>query len=178
MATKDKSIYDSEMIKETQTDVRKLAKEKPTKIDRQKAVAILYDDIKEALKVHPYEVVAARLTKNGFDVTADNLRQIISRYGKPKRTRSPKAEAVSDKTGVEETADKKPDEMPPEDSQVDNQIDTQVDKTEEVETSPRQKAENPKKRGDISTQPQADESNDERDEVTDDSTPVDLLDVI
>lgn len=175
MATKDKSIYDSEMIKEMQTSIRKLAKEKPTKVDRQKAIAILYDDIKEALKVHPYEVVAARLTKNGFDVTADNLRQIISRYGKPKRTRNPKDEAVevvSDPVAEEETSDdKKPDKMPPEASQVDNQIDMQTDETKEVETV-KQKAEQPKKRGAISTQPQTDETNAARDEVPNDSLPV------
>lgn len=196
MSTKVKTIYGSETFDELQAELQKLAKEKPTKVDRQKMIALLFEDIKEALKIHTYEVVAARLTDKGFEVSAGGLRQIISRHikvqadkvaaetqvaVKPKRARKPKAEVVSDKVVKEEIDyknDKKTDAMPPEDSQVDNQSDIQTDETKEVETVERQKAEKPKKRGAISTHPQTDESNAERDEVPNDSPPVNLLDVI
>jgi len=189
MSTKVKTIYDSETVDELQAELQKLAKEKPTKVDRQKMIALLFEDIKEALKIHTYEVVAARLTEKGFEVSAGSLRQIISRRakaqaeqadkaaakaqaeqadktvaeaqaaGKAKRTRKPKAVTSNDPV----VGNTNPDAEPPLDSQVSHQSDTQVEETEEIKEPP---VERSKKRGAIPTQPTTQQDNEEIDDLS------------
>jgi len=174
MATKDKTIYDVDTVKEIQADIRKLAEEKATKINRQQMIALLFEDIKAALEVHTYEVVAARLTDKGFAISASSLRQVISRHGKAqadktaaeaqaagkaKRTRKPKAVTSNDPV----VGNTNPDAEPPLDSQVSHQSDTQVEETEEIKEPP---VERSKKRGAIPTQPTTQQDNEEIDDLS------------